>query len=151
MQAGPGRGNWFCLFAFFVHGLRLSHLYAISNCALKCRLIWTQVHSRDRNQMRLGVKAADQLLTLKAEESQQLLYLAAVGEYKLGKLTEARTRLKAALQGNKDFSQGKNLLKAIDDKLTSDTIVAGGVVAAVVGVSVTLAGVLLAGGSGKRR
>ena len=101
--------------------------------------------------MRLGVKAADQLLTLKAEETQQLLYLAAVGEYKLGKLTEARARLKAALQEHKDFSQGKNLLKAIDDKMTSDTIVAGGVLAAVVGVSATVAGVLLSGSGGKRR
>jgi hypothetical protein len=95
--------------------------------------------------MRAGIKAADQLLTLKVDETQQLLFLAAVGEYQLGKLADARARLKVAIANNPDFSQGKNLLQAIEDKMTNDTLMAGGVIAAVVGASAVVAGVLLAG------
>ena len=103
------------------------------------------MHSRDRNHNRLGVKAADQLLKLGAEESRQLLYLASVGEYKLGKYTEARARLKVQLGKDPDSHQAKALLKAIEDKMTNDTIVAGGVVTAVVGVSAAIAAALLSG------
>jgi cytochrome c-type biogenesis protein CcmH/NrfG len=109
-------------------------------------LIWTQVHARDKNQIRQGVKAADSLLKLGAEESRQLLYLASVGEYKLGKYGDARARLKMCLSKDPDAHQAKRLLQAIEDAMTNDTIVAGGVVAAVVGVSAAVAGVLLSGG-----
>ena len=98
--------------------------------------------------MHLGVRAADQLLTLKAADSQQQLqYLAAVGEFNLGRLSDARNRLQQVVKENPNFSQGKNLLKACEDKLTNDTIAAGGVVAGVVGVSAVVATALLAGGS----
>jgi mitochondrial fission 1 protein len=109
-------------------------------------LIWTQVHARDRNQIRQGVKAADTLLKLGADEPRQLLYLAAVGEYQLGKFGDARARLKMCLSKDPDAHQAKTLLQAIEDKMTNDTIVAGGVVAAVVGVSAAVASVLLSRG-----
>jgi catechol-2,3-dioxygenase len=100
--------------------------------------------------MALGVKAANQLLTLKADETQQLAYLAAVGEYKLGKLLDARTRLQRIVKLNPDFAQAKNLLQAVEDKMTSDTLVAGGVVAGVVGVTAAVVGgLLMSGGSRK--
>lgn len=107
------------------------------------------MHSRDRNQISLGLKAAKQLLTLKVDERQQLQYLAAVAEYKLGKYPEARSRLQQATKENPEFGQGKHLLQAIEDKMTSDTLVAGGVVTAVVGVTAAIAGSLLLSGGSK--
>ena len=115
-----------------------------------CRLIWAQVHCRDRNQVHLGVRAADQLLTLKADKEQELLYLKAVGQYKLGKLSDARSSLQQSLKSNANFTQGKNLLRVVEDKLTNDTLVAGGAIAGVVGISAAVTAVLLAGGSSKR-
>ena len=110
-----------------------------------CRLIWTQVHARDQNQVRQGVKAADSLLKLKAEETQQLQYLAAVGEFKLGKYTDARARVRKVLEENPQFGQGKSLLKLIEDKMMQDTAVAGGVIAGVGVVSAAVLGVMLSG------
>ena len=104
------------------------------------------MHSKNRTHVREGVKAADQLITLEAEEMQQLLYLAAVGEYKLGDYMSSRARLQVALKDSPDFAQAKNLLQAIEDKMTSDTLVAGGVLAAIAGVSLAVVAGLAAGG-----
>lgn len=111
------------------------------------RLIWAQVHTNDKRRIREGVKSADRLMQLGVDESRQLTYLAAVGEYKLGKAVEARQRLKTLLETNPEMHQAKTLLDAVDDKLTTDTLVAGGALA-VVGA---IAGVAIAALAGGRR
>lgn len=109
------------------------------------RLIWAQVHSAEKRHQRDGVKAADQMMKLGIDESRQLMYLAAVGEYNLGKVVEARQRLKQLLQEQPDFGQASALLAAVDDKLTTDTLVAGGALATVAAVAGVVVGLLAAG------
>lgn len=60
---------------------------------------------------------------------------------------EARQRLKTLLETNPEMHQAKTLLDAVDDKLTTDTLVAGGALA-VVGA---IAGVAIAALAGGRR
>jgi Fis1 C-terminal tetratricopeptide repeat len=105
------------------------------------------VHSQNKIHNREGVKAADQLLQLKADEEQQLMYLAAVGTYNLGRMVETRKRLKAVLAKYPEFGQSKTLLEAVEDKLTSDTLLAGGALAAVGGIAAVVVGSILASGS----
>ena len=66
---------------------------------------------------------------------------------RLGKAVEARQRLKSLLETNPEMHQAKTLLDAVDDKLTTDTLVAGGALA-VVGA---IAGVAIAALAGGRR
>ena len=73
------------------------------------------------------------------------MYLAAVGEYNLGRAVDARQRLKSLLQEQPDFSQANTLLTAVDDKLTSDTLMAGGAIAAVGAVAGIVLGALVSG------
>ena len=70
------------------------------------------------------------------------MYLAAVGEYKLGRVVEARQRLKTLLQEQPDFGQARTLIDAVDDKLTTDTLMAGGAIAAVGAVAGIVIGAL---------
>lgn len=91
------------------------------------------------------MKAADQLMQLGVDEARQLMYLAAVGEYNLGRVVDARQRLQKLLQEQPDFSQAHNLLAAVDDKLTTDTLMAGGAIAAVGAVAGVLIGILASG------
>lgn len=109
------------------------------------RLIWAQVHSADKRHQRDGVKAADQLMQLGVDEKRQLMYLAAVGEYNLGRVVDARQRLKKLLEEQPDFSQASTLLAAVDDKLTTDTLMAGGAIAAVGAVAGIVLGALVSG------
>lgn len=111
-----------------------------------CRLIWAQVHTTEKRHIRDGVRAADQLMNLGVDEHRQLMYLAAVGEYKLGKAVEARQRLKALIDHHPEFSQAKTLLEAVDDKLTTDTLVAGGALAAAGAVAGLIVAALVSGG-----
>lgn len=110
-----------------------------------CRLIWAQVHSADRRHQRDGVKAADQLMQLGVDETRQLMYLAAVGEYNLGRVVDARQRLQKVLKEQPDFNQASTLLAAVDDKLTTDTLMAGGAIAAVGAVAGVVIGILASG------
>ena len=54
-----------------------------------CRLIWAQVHTNDKRRIREGVKSADRLMQLGVDETRQLTYLAAVGEYKCAPSTSS--------------------------------------------------------------
>lgn len=73
------------------------------------------------------------------------MYLAAVGEYKLGQAVDARQRLIKLLKEQPDFSQARSLLEAVDDKLTTDTLMAGGAIAAVGAVAGLVIGALASG------
>lgn len=112
-----------------------------------CRLIWAQVHAKSKVHNREGVRAADQLLQLGAEEEQQLRYLAAVGTYKQGALVATRKRLKEILAKFPHCSQAQTLLDAVDDRLTNETLVAGGALAAVGGIAAVVIGGIVAASS----
>jgi hypothetical protein len=85
-------------------------------------------------------------MQLSGNDQRQLQYLAAVGEYKLGHLLDARQRLKMLLTQQPEFSQAKMLLEAVDDKLADDALIIGGAIAAVGGVAALVLGALFAGG-----
>jgi mitochondrial fission 1 protein len=104
------------------------------------------VHNTEKRHIRDGVRAADQLISLGVDEHRQLGYLAAVGEYKLGKAVEARQRLKTLLEHHPEFGQAKTLLEAVDDKLTTDTLVAGGTLAAAGAIAGLVVAALVSGG-----
>lgn len=59
---------------------------------------------------------------------------------------EARQRLKALLETHPEMHQAQSLLDAVDDKLTTDTLVAGGALAAAGAVAGVLVAALLSGG-----
>lgn len=84
-------------------------------------------------------------MQLGVDETRQLMYLAAVGEYNLGRVVDARQRLQKVLKEQPDFNQASTLLAAVDDKLTTDTLMAGGAIAAVGAVAGVVIGILASG------
>ena len=65
---------------------------------------------------------------------------------RLGRAVEARQRLKTLLESHPEMHQAQSLLDAVDDKLTTDTLVAGGALAAAGAVAGVLVAALLSSG-----
>lgn len=59
---------------------------------------------------------------------------------------EARQRLKTLLEVNPEMHQAQTLLDAVDDKLTTDTLVAGGALAVAGAVAGVIVAALVSGG-----
>ena len=81
------------------------------------------MHCSDKQQIKLGVKAADEAceddaLQETGEEyaKLQLLYLSAVGRYKLGDIGDARAKVRAVLQKDQHNIDASDLFKLIDKK-----------------------------------
>lgn len=75
----------------------------------------------------------------------------AVGEYKLGNLSDARAGLVQILKQKPDFRQAIKLKSAVEDEMTSEALAVGavGALAVVGGIAAVLLGAFL--GGGKRR
>lgn len=81
------------------------------------------MHCSDKEQIKLGVKAAEEACEDDALQETgdeyaklQLLYLSAVGRYKLGDIGEARAKVREVLQKDNQNIDAQDLLKLIDKK-----------------------------------
>lgn len=86
-------------------------------------LIWAQVHCSDKQQIKLGVKAAEEACEDDALQETgdeyaklQLLYLSAVGRYKLGDIVDARSKVREVLQQDQHNRDAADLHRLIEKK-----------------------------------
>lgn len=92
------------------------------------------MHARtSRDQLR-GVDLADAMLHGENADVRELLYLKAVGLYRLKRYLDARTALKEVLELHPEFRQANTLLEACENQIIKEGLIGVGAGAAILGV-----------------
>lgn len=110
---------------------------------LHCSLTWALVHSHKKTDVSRGLELIDALLTSDGTERRELLYLRAVGQFRLKHHLDARKTLKAIMVEYPDFRQAESLLESCEEQIVIDGIVGVGAGAAIIGIVAGMAIALL--------
>lgn len=105
------------------------------------RLSWALVHSPQAAQQLRGIELAEALSHHPGEgvDPRDLLYLVAVGKFRVRHYIEARRTLKGLMEHHPEFRQGEALLEACDKEIMKDGLVGLGAGAAIVSAVAAIA------------
>ncbi|GAQ92054.1 hypothetical protein KFL_009130010 [Klebsormidium nitens] len=113
-------------------------------------LAYTLVHSTREVDVRRGVAMLETMLGRDTSplEKREVLYLLAVGHFRLGDYLQSKTLVEHALEMAPDFRQATTLRKIVEDRIAADGLIGIGLAAAAVGV---VGAVIAAAAAGGRR
>lgn len=106
------------------------------------RLVWALVHARSTStDVPRGIQLAELLMDKQDTDPQfkrELVYLRAVGKYRVGKLLEARRQLDELLKVSPDSHQAHQLKQAVEDQIIKEGLVGVGIVGGLLGVGAVI-------------